>query len=814
MPAERISIGQPTNESEKWAYDFLENNLPDGYLLITSVAARNLNGFKRDCDAIVVGKYAVYIVEIKGYTGSIDVSSSGWVSEGRILRSDPIGQVEQNARIVSGKIKSKLGYQFTPPFVQGVVFVTGGQGGPIEIKFSHEEEAVYTKENIIDALSDPDQLTTRGRPRPLVKAVTDCVANVVCNHFVARQKSKTIGDYRKVEKLLDDDGIEVWSANYTYDSLAQDYRLKILRLDSTANQQKIDEARERLKWEFTALKRIENVYGTPFCGRIIDDGEQLVLPIRAPRGQRLSSIDMTLDVDRKLEILKQVSNILQKIHQSHVYHRNLVPQNIFVDGDNNVELHDFTFAKQAKEQKTISPVYKGMSPWAAPELIKDPKAASAASDTFTFAVLCSRLLATNWPNVSSTGELLKARFTPQLEAEVTTQYPGFAGWLESALDMSSDRRPGLEDLFVSVPFVAEAEPFALQEGAEVNGKYELIECLGTGSMGEVWRSKHLLGDFDCALKFSETDDATFELAVEEFKVLRELYHPNVVRIFDMDLAHGSNQAYLSMVYLSGDDLEDLIESEESPSPLLVVGWLKQLVNALRYLHSLPWPIIHKDIKPANIVTDGDQAILIDFNISGVNDFLCGTQSHKCPLVETEMEWSVYADVWALAVTFYELVTGKPLFEDETNFDVELSCPCPAGFPKPVFAAIESVIRGGGQEASPSDYMQLFKLNEARTSTDQLPEALAQKYGITSKRQKTLVLAHLNLSRMDQPRAKTAVINEYYKTRGLPLSQDERKRYVAVYSPLKKMGVVRYTKPVKGKVVLTDEFIADFEQHQD
>ena len=814
MPAERISIGQPTNESEKWAYDFLEKHLPDGYLLITSVAARNLYGFKRDCDAIVIGKYAVYIVEVKGYSGSIDVSSSGWVSEGRILSSDPIGQVEQNARIVSAKIKSKLGYQFAPPFVQGLVFVTGGQGGPVKIKFSHEEEAVYTKENVIQALTAPDQLFTRGTPRPLVKAVTDCVANVVCNHFVARQKSKTIGDYQKVEKLLDEDGIELWSAKYAYDSFSQDYRLKILRLDSTANQQKIAESRERLKWEFTALKRIENVYGTPYCDRIIDDGERLVLPIRAPQGKRLSSFDSTIDLDRKLRILEQVGNILQQIHQSHVFHRNLVPQNVFVDADDNVELHDFTFAKQAKEQKTISPIYQAVSPWAAPELIKNPANASAASDTFAFAVLCCKSLDPDWPDIANTTELLKAGYAPQIPEGVSDRFPHLGQWLKAALDFAPENRPGLEETFATAPVAEEAEPFVLEEGSQVNGKYELIECLGRGAMGEVWRSKHLLGDYDCALKFAETDDASFDLAVEEFKVLSELYHPNVVRIFDMDIARGSKQAYLSMVYLPGDDLEDLIESSEKVSPQLVLGWLRQQVNALRYLHSLPWPIIHKDIKPANIMTSGDQAVLIDFNISSVNDFLCGTQSHKCPLVETEMEWTTYADVWALAVTFYELLTSSPLFKDETSFDVTLDRPCPSGFPKSTFEAIESVIRGGGQDSTPDHYTALFKLDDAPTAVNELPDALAAKYRISSARQKTLVLAMLNLPRLDQPRARKPIVRLYYQSLGVPLPGTELDKFMQVYSQLKSRNVVRYTKPKKGKVLLTDEFVADFEEYME
>ena len=623
--------------------------------------------------------------------------------------------------------------------------------------------------NIISALTDPEQLFTRGTPRPLVKAVTDCVANVVCNHFVARQKSKNVGDYQKGEKLITEDGIEVWSAMYTYGSFAQDYRLKILRLDATADQQKLSEAKERLRWEFTALKRIEKVYGTPYCDRIIDDGEQMVLPIRAPKGRRLSTFDATLDSDSKIRILQQVCGILQKIHQSHVFHRNLVSQNIFVSDDGGVELHDFTFAKQTRETKTISPLYQGTSPWAAPEVIKNPADASAASDTFAFAVLCCKLLDATWPATANTSELLKAKYAPELSGEIIEQFPNLNNWLASALSIKPEERNGLDDVFVAAPVVPVADPFVLEEEADVNGKYQLIECLGSGSMGEVWRAKHLLGDYDCALKFSETDDASFDLAVEEFKVLSELYHPNIVRIFDMDLARGSKQAYLSMVYLSGDDLESLIEAGERPGAIQILGWFKQIVNALRYLHSLPWPIIHKDVKPANIMTDGDQAVLIDFNISAVNDFLCGTQTHKCPLVELQMEWSTYADLWALAVTFYELLIGRGLFDQEATFDIDLDARCPSGFPQPTFEALKSVIKGGGQEAQPEQYLELFQLDNKATGVESIPEELAAKYNLTSPRQKTLVLAMLNMPKLSQPRAKKAVINSYYKHRGLPLS---------------------------------------------
>ena len=176
-----------------------------------------------------------------------------------------------------------------------------------------------------------------------------------------------------------------------------------------------------------------------------------------------------------------------------------------------------------------------------------------------------------------------------------------------------------------------------------------------------------------------------------------------------------------------------------------------------------------------------------------------------------MEWSTYADVWALAVTFYELLSGKILFDGNTTLDVELGDACPSGFPIATFGAVKSIIAGGGTDVSPDHYTELFCLDKQSSNTNQIPDELVEKYNLTSVRQKTLVLALLNMPKLDQPRSKKVVINSYYTSRGFPISGSERDKFLAVYSQLKKKKIVRYTKPVKGKVVLTNEFIADFER---
>ena len=80
--AKHIKIGQPVNAAESWAFEFLEENLPPEYLLITNVEIPTPTGVLKEVDALVYGKYAIYLVDVKGYTGklSVDANSSMNVS--------------------------------------------------------------------------------------------------------------------------------------------------------------------------------------------------------------------------------------------------------------------------------------------------------------------------------------------------------------------------------------------------------------------------------------------------------------------------------------------------------------------------------------------------------------------------------------------------------------------------------------------------------------------------------------------------------------------------------------------------------------
>lgn len=258
-------------------------------------------------------------------------------------------------------------------------------------------------------------------------------------------------------------------------------------------------------------------------------------------------------------------------------------------------------------------------------------------------------------------------------------------------------------------------------------------------------------------------------------------------------------------------MECLIEEGDRPAMSVIAGWLHQLVKTLRYLHSHPAGVMHKDVKPANIMTSDKRAILIDFNISRQDDFFWGTPDHKCPLVDSAREWMPYADIWALAASFYELLVGRMLFEDQTSFKIEIPDDCPAGFPEATFSALKAIIRVCGQGSTPAEYEALFQLDTLADKPNRLPHELIDKYGLTSRRQQTLVLAVLNLPRIDQPRSKDVTIQSYFRDQNMSLPGDEKRRYRATFSQLKSQGVVVYAGVRQAKAVLTPAFLQDYRE---
>jgi eukaryotic-like serine/threonine-protein kinase len=215
----------------------------------------------------------------------------------------------------------------------------------------------------------------------------------------------------------------------------------------------------------------------------------------------------------------------------------------------------------------------------------------------------------------------------------------------------------------------------LEPGTLLYGRYEIVKRIGGGGMGAVYYAKDKnLGDAPRAVKEmiqSHLDESQQEKAVADFRresmLLASLEHPSIPTIYDYFYDDTASRFYLVMKYISGGDC--LARLRNAPGgrmdELTVSDWGAQAADVLEYLHNQRPPIIYRDLKPANLMIDGNngRVMLIDFGIArwvapqekGVT--AVGTMGYAPPeLFSGKAE--PRTDIYGLGATMFHLLTGS------------------------------------------------------------------------------------------------------------------------------------------------------------
>ncbi|MFW6135601.1 MAG: serine/threonine-protein kinase, partial [Chloroflexota bacterium] len=224
------------------------------------------------------------------------------------------------------------------------------------------------------------------------------------------------------------------------------------------------------------------------------------------------------------------------------------------------------------------------------------------------------------------------------------------------------------------------------EGRTV-GRYRILEPLGRGGMARVYRAYHPQLDRYVAVKVLRADligDQEFDAGSWRARFQREaravaaLRHPNVVRVFDFDVA--GNLSYIVMECLEGDSLKTRLNDYRVRGERMplgeVVRILLDVLNGLAYAHSEG--MVHRDLKPANVLLTGrGDAVLSDFGIAQivggtrhtVPGALMGTVNYMSPEQGREGHSDPRSDLYSLGVIFYEMLVQRPPFEADTPLAV-------------------------------------------------------------------------------------------------------------------------------------------------
>ncbi len=215
----------------------------------------------------------------------------------------------------------------------------------------------------------------------------------------------------------------------------------------------------------------------------------------------------------------------------------------------------------------------------------------------------------------------------------------------------------------------------LDGGTVLNGRYEIARRIGGGGMGAVYLAKDRnLGDASRAVKEmveAHLDPNQHEKAIGDFKreslLLTSLEHPSIPTIYDYFYDESLGRFYLVMKYISGGDLASRLRNAPGAriDEKTVTDWGMQVADVLQYLHSRPKQIIYRDLKPANLMIDGNsgRVMLIDFGIArwvkqeekGVT--AVGTMGYAPPeLFAGRVE--PRSDIYSLGATMFHLLTGS------------------------------------------------------------------------------------------------------------------------------------------------------------
>ena len=218
----------------------------------------------------------------------------------------------------------------------------------------------------------------------------------------------------------------------------------------------------------------------------------------------------------------------------------------------------------------------------------------------------------------------------------------------------------------------------LTTGSTFANRYQIIEELGKGGMGRVYKVLDKETNEKMALKLIKPEIAADKKIVERFRneltTARKIVHKNVCRMYDLGRDKGSY--YITMEYISGQDLKALIRQtgQLTVGKALSIG--KQICAGLTEAHSLG--VVHRDLKPNNIMIDrGGNAKIMDFGIAravkgkSITDaeVMIGTPEYMSPEQVEAKEVDQRSDIYSLGIILYEMVTGQLPFEADTPFAV-------------------------------------------------------------------------------------------------------------------------------------------------
>ncbi|MEZ0073462.1 protein kinase domain-containing protein [Planotetraspora sp. GP83] len=242
-------------------------------------------------------------------------------------------------------------------------------------------------------------------------------------------------------------------------------------------------------------------------------------------------------------------------------------------------------------------------------------------------------------------------------------------------------------------------------GYQLAARYRLVEPVGRGGMGTVWRARDELLDRDVAVKEVRLplvldEDLRAELCARterEGRATAMVAHPSVITVFDV--VTEDDRPWIVMELLKAQSLEEIVRREGPMDPRRVAEIGRQVLGALRAVHAKG--ILHRDVKPSNVLVTEDRAVLTDFGLAALEGdvsitqagIVLGSAGYIAPERVLGDKASPAADLWSLGATLYTAVEGRGLHGRRTAAAALAALTSGAPIPMEKAGPLAPVLRG-------------------------------------------------------------------------------------------------------------------------
>jgi serine/threonine protein kinase/dienelactone hydrolase len=510
---------------------------------------------------------------------------------------------------------------------------------------------------------------------------------------------RTVGHYRILERLGGGGMGIVYKAEDA--KLGRMVALKFLPPELTRD----PEAKGRFLREARAASQLDHNNVCTIYEIGDTDDEQTFIAMACYDGETLKArIERgPMEVDEALNIAGQIARGLGKAHSSGIVHRDVKPANVIVTNDGVAKILDFGLAKLAGTTHiTQSKATLGTLAYMSPEQLRG-ETVGPQSDLWSLGVLLFELLTGQRPFRGDYDQAVAYSILNEQPVPMEELLSGAPAELDRIVRKLLRKDPlqryqTAEELVAALETLRapssgsgrssprEAKPREPMLAGARLGPYEIVEPLGSGGMGDVYRARDSRLDRQVAIKvlapeFSE-DAERKQRFQREAKTISSLSHPNICTLFDVGEQDGTD--YLVMEYLEGETLADRLTKGALPlDELLKIGI--QIGEALAAAHRQG--VIHRDLKPGNVVQTKTGAVkLVDFGLAKdigavtstprhpstpdrpltAEGAIVGTLAYMAPEQVEGREADARSDIFAFGAILHEMATGKRVFEGETR----------------------------------------------------------------------------------------------------------------------------------------------------